>query len=55
LFGRDLDQLAGVAEMEAKWNFPAEVATMGFLVDLDLADALSDSIALGLGEGGGDR
>ena len=55
LLGLMRDQLAVVAAPEPKRDFPAEVSAARLLVGLHLPDALADAIALGLGEGGGDR
>ena len=55
LLGLMRDELAGLAATEPERNLPAEVAAASFLVRLHLTDALADSIALRLGEGGGDR
>ena len=49
------DELAGLADAVAERRGPAEVAPASLLVGLHLPDPLADAVALGLGEGGGDR
>ena len=49
------DELAALAETEAKRDIPTEVSAARFLISLHLPDAFPDPITLGLGEGGGDR
>ena len=55
LLGRMRDQLPAVGATEPEWNLPAEVSATGLLIGLRLPNALADAVALGLGEGGGDR
>ena len=55
LLGFVRDEFAGVAAPEPKGNLPAKVSPTGLLIGFHLANALANAIALGLGEGGGDR
>ena len=48
-------ELAVVAAPEPEGDLAAEVSAAGLLVGLGLSDALTDAVALCLGEGGGDR
>ena len=49
------DKFAVVASPKSERNLPAEIPASGLLIGLDLSDAFTDAVALGLGEGGGDR
>jgi hypothetical protein len=49
------DQVAPLAATESKRHLAAEIPSTGLLISLHLPDPLTDTVALGLGEGGGDR
>ena len=55
LLGLMRDELAGVTPPEPERNLAAQISAAGLLVGFHLPDAFADPIALGLGEGGGDR
>jgi hypothetical protein len=55
LLGLIRDELAIIATPESEGNLPAEIPPPGLLVRLHLPNSLADAVALGLGEGGGDR
>ena len=46
------DEFAIVATPKSERNLPAEIPATGLLIGLDLPDAFTDAVALGLGEGG---
>ena len=55
LLGLMRDELAVVAAPEPERDLAAEISAARLLVGLHLSNALADAVALGLGEGGGDR